>query len=123
MQTQYAPRQGTKFAKGNRGDWFVDLRNGERLPCLHWEYRGIGNLYHQDVYYDPAKLKMAKYIEALNQGRAVMTKSERLPGRNTVGEGRLKRVGYIEGVVFKVADVVNDPVNGLTCRIVGSEIV
>ena len=44
-----------------------------------------------------------------------MAKHEKEPGQP------YKRVGYIEGRVFKVNDVRNEEGHGLSCRIVGSE--
>jgi|SRR6476646_7024820 hypothetical protein len=69
---------GTKFAKGRQGNYFVDVRTGERLPCIHKEHWKAGRLYHQKHYYDPSKPKAAEYIEALKRGRVVVTTSEML---------------------------------------------
>ena len=43
----------TKFAAGKRGDWFVKVRNGERLPCLMDMFWMGGNVYRQEFYYNP----------------------------------------------------------------------
>ena len=94
----------------------MQVRNGERLPCLMDMFWLGGNLYHQEHYYNPDVRKNAEYIDAIRRGRVVMAKYEKKPGQP------YKRVGYIEGRVFKVSDVQHDPVNGLNCRIVGSEI-
>ena len=112
-------RQGstTKFATGKRGNWFVTLRNGERLPCLMDLCWMGGTLYHEDYFYNPDKRKQAEFIAAVRAGRVVMAKYEKEPGKP------YKRVGYIEGCVFKVAEVSNVDGHGLSCRIVGSEIV
>jgi len=114
MTTQFAPRQGTKFAKGRQGDWFVDVRNGGRLPCLMDCFWMGGQTYHQNHFYNPDNDKRAKYVEAIRKGRVVMAKYTKEAGK------AYKRVGYIERILT-VTDVVHDPVLGLSCRIVGSE--
>ena len=108
-------RTQTTFAAGRRGDLFVKVRNGERLPCLMDMFWMGGNVYHQDCYYSPDESKRAEYVDAIRQGRVVMAKYEKEPGQP------YKRVGYIEGRVFKVNDVRNVEGHGLSCRIVGSE--
>ena len=107
----------TRFAKGKQGDLFVDVCNGERLPCLKDTYWMTGQSYREEQYYDLNKPKCAEYIEALQRGRAIVAKYDQA---RRPGEGE-KRIGYIENRIILVDSVRNDPVHGFSCRIVGSE--
>jgi hypothetical protein len=55
---------------GKRGDRFA--RSGdESLPCLKAHYRH-GDDYHDPYFYDRAKRKEARYVDAIRRGRVLI---------------------------------------------------
>ena len=78
----------------------------------------IGPRYQEAFHYDSASPN-GQVPRGPSTGPGDHDHGQKVSGRNTFAEGRLSGSAIVQ--IFKVADVVSDPVNGLTLRVVGSE--
>lgn len=103
-------------AKGQQGSWFANRRDtGELLPCIFKEYAHNWPHYHDPYHYDPSDPTKKEYVDAIKNGRVLLTSNE-LVGTRYDGANLWRRGNYIDE--FVVANVTADK-TGLRFDIVG----
>ena len=79
-----------KKAKGHQGSWFAEV-DGESYPCVHDRYR-VGLHEYVDPNFDPDSDRAGTLLDALQGGRAILTKGK--PDDDPASDA-IRRDGYV----------------------------